>query len=91
MAVGDAGSNPAPATSFNTRTMKKNIKTWAVESAVKLWGAVSFVGMFFVEAEDGSFKAFPFFIPCIISLLICAKTMGAMEKRGYFRNQSKTQ
>ena len=69
--------------------MKKNIKTWAAESAVKLWGAISFVGMFLVEGEDGSFKAFPFFVPSIISLLICAKTMEAMERRGYFREKGK--
>ena len=67
-------------------TERSAFKTWAVESAVGLWGALSMVGMCLVEGVDGSVKLFPFCIPSIISFVICSKVFEALEKRGYFKD-----
>lgn len=66
-------------------TERSAFKTWAVETAVGLWGALSMVGMCLVEGVDGSVKLFPFCIPSIISFVICSKVFEALEKRGYFK------
>lgn len=67
-------------------TERSAFKTWAVETAVGLWGVLSMVGMCLVEGADGSVKLFPFCIPSIISFVICSKIFEALEKRGYFKN-----
>ena len=67
-------------------TERSTFKTWAVETAVGLWGALSMVGMCLVEGVDGSVKLFPFCIPSIISFVICSKVFEALEKRGYFKD-----
>lgn len=67
--------------------MKKNFKTWAIEVAVKIWGALSFIGMFIVETEDGSCKLLPFFLPSVVSLLLCGRVFEALSKRGYFQEK----
>lgn len=67
-------------------TERSAFKTWAVETAVGLWGALSMVGMCLVEGVDGSVKLFPFCIPSIISFAICSKVFEALEKRGYFKD-----
>ena len=67
-------------------TERSAFKTWAVETAVSLWGALSLVGMCLVEGTDGSVKLFPFCVPSMISFVICAKAFEALEKRGYFKD-----
>ena len=67
--------------------MKNNFKTWAIEVAVKIWGALSFIGMFIVETEDGSCKLLPFSLPSVVSLLLCGWVFEALSKRGYFQEK----
>lgn len=69
-------------------TERSAFKTWAVETAVSLWGALSLLGMCLVEGTDGSVKLFPFCIPSMISFVICSKVFEALEKRGYFKTMT---
>lgn len=62
---------------------KRCFKTWLVESAVSLWGAVSFTCMLFVTDENGA-PDFRMFIPSVVSLLLSVWVFIALTKRGYF-------
>lgn len=73
--------------------MKKRstFKTWLVETAVGIWGAVSFIGITLVEGVDGGVHLLPFCIPSMVSLVLCAKVFTALEKKGYFAEPKQDQ
>ncbi len=67
--------------------MKKTFKTWAVETAIKLWGTLSFAGIFLIEGQDGSCELMPFALPSIISFTVFGLVYDALEKKGYFKKE----
>lgn len=70
------------------KSQRRTFKTFMVEESVKMWCALSFLGLACCENIDGSLNI-AVSVVVVLSVIASSSVFGSLSKKGYFQRRTK--